>query len=392
MRKIVAIFVILACLVLQQMLTQSVEVPAIAATGANSSEVTELQQKQLQIEQYRANILKAREKIEQQEQAARDRLNNLQGQISQTSDQIAAQENKLQEATAKLQKIESELATAEASYGKQQTSTIARLRFLQQQGNAPTWTVLLQSRSLQEAMDRQYQLKQVYAADNQALVALKATKQQIQAKKLEAEQQRNQIALLTGQLMAQKSSFEDRAQTEATLVTRLNNNREALAAAEQQLADESARITQDIQQRLAASIAFPGTVFLRGTGKLAIPTSGPITSTFGWRVHPVLGTSRMHNGLDFGADYGTLIQAADNGVVISAGWNGGYGNCVIIDHGNGLTTLYGHASQLYVTVGQAVTRGQPIAAVGSTGLSTGPHLHFEVRREGEPIDPMIFLA
>jgi murein DD-endopeptidase MepM/ murein hydrolase activator NlpD len=240
-------------------------------------------------------------------------------------------------------------------------------------------------------MDRQYQLKRVYSEDRKALIALKQAKAVIEAKKLQTETQKNQIALITQQLATQKASAEDRAQSESILVNRLKSDREALSAAEQQLAAESEKISKNIQQKLAANIAFPGTIFVPGSGQFILPADGPMTSPFGWRVHPILGTSRFHNGLDFGAEYGSLIKAADNGVVIAAEWSGGYGNAVIIDHGNGITTLYGHTSQMYVTVGQAVQKGQPIAAVGSTGFSTGPHLHFEVRRQGEPIDPMPFL-
>ncbi|MEI6332129.1 MAG: M23 family metallopeptidase, partial [Pseudanabaena sp. ELA645] len=117
----------------------------------------------------------------------------------------------------------------------------------------------------------------------------------------------------------------------------------------------------------------------------------PITSEFGWRTHPILGYERFHSNMDIGADHGELIYAADAGTVIFADWYGGYGNAVIVDHGNGLTTLYAHASEVYVQEGQGVNKGQPIAAVGSTGFSTGTHLHFEVRKDGEPIDPAQFL-
>lgn len=373
-----------------QLLLGAVGVPSLA--WAVDTSLPELQQKQQQINQYRSNVNQAKQQIEKQEQSARDRLGGLKQQIDTTAAQIETQQDKLKAATEKLKAIEKDLAIAQANYGKQQTSTVARLRFLQRQNDVQGWSAMLQSSSLDELLDRQYQLKRVYAEDQKSLVSLKQAKDSITAKKLAVETQRNEIALLAQQLMAQKSTIEDRAQTELFLVTRLKSDREALAAAELQLAAESEKVSQDIQQRLAARIAFPNAIFLPGTGQMMVPAEGPVTSVFGWRVHPILGTSRLHNGVDFGAEYGSLIRAADNGVVISAEWTGGYGNAVIIDHGNGLTTLYGHASELYITAGQSVQKGQPIAAVGSTGLSTGPHLHFEVRRSGEPIDPVPFLS
>ncbi len=128
-----------------------------------------------------------------------------------------------------------------------------------------------------------------------------------------------------------------------------------------------------------------------GTGHFLRPVPGPITSYFGNRVHPIYGTVRFHAGLDFGSGYGTPIAAAGTGVVIAAGWQGGYGNTVVIDHGGGIATLYGHQSSLAVGVGQTVTAGQTIGYVGSTGASTGAHLHWEVRVNGVPVDPLGYL-
>jgi murein DD-endopeptidase MepM/ murein hydrolase activator NlpD len=109
------------------------------------------------------------------------------------------------------------------------------------------------------------------------------------------------------------------------------------------------------------------------------------------RVHPILQTQRMHTGIDFGATTGTPIRAAADGVVVVAGERGGYGNTVILDHGNALATLYAHQSRIAVAEGQSVAKGAIVGYVGSTGLATGPHLHFEVRVNGNPVDPMRYL-
>ena len=130
---------------------------------------------------------------------------------------------------------------------------------------------------------------------------------------------------------------------------------------------------------------------MKGSGQFIVPVAGRVTSGFGSRVHPISGRVRMHTGVDFGASTGTPILAADSGVVVSAGWRNGYGNTVLIDHGNGLATLYGHQSRLAVRAGQSVAQGDVIGYVGSTGNSTGPHLHFEVRKGGTPVNPMSYL-
>ena len=126
-------------------------------------------------------------------------------------------------------------------------------------------------------------------------------------------------------------------------------------------------------------------------GSMIWPLSGPITSEFGWRTHPIFGSARFHSGLDIGGDYGLPVCAAQSGVVIEAGWIGGYGNAVMIDHGGGIVTLYGHNESFAVGVGQQVSQGQVIAYCGSTGNSTGPHCHFEVRVNGEPVSPWDYL-
>jgi murein DD-endopeptidase MepM/ murein hydrolase activator NlpD len=122
------------------------------------------------------------------------------------------------------------------------------------------------------------------------------------------------------------------------------------------------------------------------------PTAGGVASGFGQRLHPILGYYRMHSGLDIGGAQGQPIWAANEGIVIMAGWNGGYGNTVVIQHGDSsVTTLYAHMSGFATSVGDYVTSGQVIGYVGSTGLSTGPHLHFEVRINGSAVDPMPYL-
>jgi murein DD-endopeptidase MepM/ murein hydrolase activator NlpD len=132
----------------------------------------------------------------------------------------------------------------------------------------------------------------------------------------------------------------------------------------------------------------PGPASTTRNGRFIWPVNGSVGSGFGPRIHPIAGGSRMHTGVDIGASSGTPIKAADDGVVVMAGPNGGYGNWTLIDHGGGLATGYGHQSSIGVSRGQRVSRGQVIGRVGSTGASTGPHLHWEVRVNGNPVDPM----
>ena len=190
----------------------------------------------------------------------------------------------------------------------------------------------------------------------------------------------HQVRVLRDQLVASKGR----------LVEAQSRKRAALASLDSQERADAEEIDslQQVSAELAAKIRAAqshSTVVRTGSGALIWPVNAPITSPFGWRW------GRMHEGIDLGAAYGTPIAAAAAGTVIYAGWLGGYGNLTVIDHGGGLSTAYGHQSHIGVSVGQQVEQGEIIGNVGSTGHSTGPHLHFEVRVNGQAVDPLGYL-
>lgn len=360
------------------------------ATGTKAPpSTTQLQQWQETIKQYQAGVSQKKEELTRIEAAARQRLQALQSSIQLTDEQIASAEANIATAVAQLQDLETQQHQAAVKYQAQFDLTAVRLRFLQQQRSQNTWAFLLDSNSLNQFLTRRQRLKQVYQADQRQLIALKAEQDHIQNQQQLISVKQQQIAYLKRQLEVQKNTLTTQAKSQDQVVNKLSQDRQVLENAEAQLDQDAQTLTLLIQQRLGYVTPQPGTVM--GTGRLSYPIRAPITSTFGWRIHPILGTQRFHNGLDFGAPTGTPIQAAERGRVIYAGWYGGYGNAVIVDHGNGATTLYAHASRLVVQEGDVVQRGQVVALVGSTGLSTGPHLHFEVRINGEPQDPSYYL-
>jgi murein DD-endopeptidase MepM/ murein hydrolase activator NlpD len=348
--------------------------------------IDDLQTYQQRLERQKSQVAEERDRLENLENAAQQTLKGLQKGLQSTTQTLQTNQTQIQAETQKLQQLENKLTIAEQAYEQKRSATIARLQFLQRQNRDQGWAVLLQSQSLNEFLDRRYQLKRVHQADQRTLLSLKTDADRLEHQRNAVEQTRMKITLLTQQLAVQKGQLEQLAIDQKSSISRLRTDKRAMEVAESQLEQDSQALTSLINQRLVgAQVAF------RGNGQLMLPVVGEITSPFGWRMHPVLGYERFHAGIDFGVDYGTAIYAAERGTVIFAGWYGGYGNAVIIDHGGSITTLYAHASELYVVEGQAVQRGQAIATVGSTGLSTGPHLHFEVRRDGEPTDPIAYL-
>lgn len=209
--------------------------------------------------------------------------------------------------------------------------------------------------------------------------------------KAERARERNRVAELVKERQEVAAELQARVDEHQGVLAELEGDEQRYTAAIDALEDESDAIRgrlANIAAKDRAGSGGGGGTPTSSSGRFQWPVNGALTSSFGYRTHPVLGTRRLHAGVDFGAGTGTPIVAADGGTVVSAGWHGGYGNAVIIDHGGGVATLYGHQSRLAVSSGARVSRGQVVGYVGSTGMSTGPHLHFELRINGVPSDPM----
>lgn len=200
--------------------------------------------------------------------------------------------------------------------------------------------------------------------------------------------QQSRLASARQALVDASTAQADSAASLAALEDQLTAEKQKLQAQLAALQVQSDQITALIQQEESqqGGGSFTG-------GQLSLPLPGaPITSPYGWRIDPILHVRSMHTGIDFGAPYGTPLHAAADGVVVAAGPEGGYGNATIIEHGGGIATLYGHQEEFLVTPGQHVSRGQVIGLVGCTGWCTGPHVHFEVRVDGTPVDPAPYLG
>ena len=190
----------------------------------------------------------------------------------------------------------------------------------------------------------------------------------------------------------QKANLEDTREEKGEILDSLRLKQSELKKMLAQFAADEAEVAAEIAAyRRRTEAAGASAQVPTYHGGFIRPVPGRITSGFGMRYHPVLHFTRMHTGIDFGSPYGTPIHAVANGRVVSAGYGGGYGNRIIIDHGGGIMTLYGHCSRLMVNDGQSIRQGQVIGAVGSSGLATGPHLHFEVWRNGARVNPIGYL-
>jgi len=263
------------------------------------------------------------------------------------------------------------------------------------------WTVLVAATSFSDFVERWKDLGYVVSADQRQVQACDAAVAHVNAVRIALA---SDFAILDGDRRRQvqtQNQLSALMQQRQTLVTYAGEQRQAVASQVENLeeisAQEEAELEQLLREREAELREQEREQHIApapppASGEMMWPVSGPITSPFGMRLNPFGGGNwEFHPGIDIGIPVGTPVLAAATGKVIIAGWVSGYGNYVAIEHGGGISTGYGHLSQIYVEVGQVIARGQVIGASGNTGRSTGPHLIFEVRRNGTPIDPDPFL-
>jgi murein DD-endopeptidase MepM/ murein hydrolase activator NlpD len=316
------------------------------------------------------------------------------GNVNDRIDALAAQQRSTQR---KIDWTTIQLDAARRSLRLHDAALKRRLVDIYEYGDISYVNTLVSARSFSEFVERWEDLRLLIAANERAVRARKAAQDRVAA--AEAELERTRLALQQEEAAQEqaRSQLDSLASERRNLVglaaVRRHSVASEVAEIENLSAAEEAQLESlilererelEAQQR-AAGIA--GGIESGPKGTFTWPVTGTITSPFGWRSNPFGGSPEFHQGLDIAAPSGTTVTAAAGGTVIMAQWYGGYGNYILIDHGGGYSTGYGHLSAIYVSNGQSVQRGQAIGAVGSTGQSTGPHLHFEVRIAGKPVDP-----
>ena len=341
--------------------------------------------------------------------------------IGSVSEQLRQIEEQLRQATAELGTIkeqrvavenditinERQLAEAQKRLEGRESVFYKRVRDIYINGRLSYLDVVIGSKDFSDFANRLEVLKRIIDSDITLINEIKKERAEIEAHKQKLEADRAKLVELEKAALAKQAEIEQKKAERNVVLQKAQNDRATAMQAIEELNASSAQVSAMLKERQAARAAAAAAAaavaaqssggqgasdnWVQGTGQLGWPVSGEITSPYGYRVHPIWGTTIYHSGIDIGVDEGTPVHAADGGVVVWSGWMGGYGYAVVIDHGNGLSTLYGHNSELAVDEGQSVAKGQVISYAGSTGNSTGPHVHFEVRVNGDPVDPMGYL-
>lgn len=261
----------------------------------------------------------------------------------------------------------------------------ARLRAMYKNGEVGVMEVLLGSADFQEFMTNLDMVKRVTQQDVNLLKELEAKYDEMNLQKRNLEQLKYNLYQQKENIQQKQKNLEVNRGEAAKLRSQVEKNNKALESQIDELNKYAAEISERIR-KAQSNEAYVGGVFT-----WPAPGYSQITSTFGYRIHPILKTKKLHTGIDIGVPSNSTVVAANDGTVIHSNWLGGYGKAVMVDHGGGIVTLYAHNNDLLVNVGDKVKKGQVISKSGSTGMSTGPHLHFEVRLDGNYVDPMPYL-
>lgn len=319
---------------------------------------------------------------------AQEKRNSLDLQISAMLDDIEDVQNVIDEKQAEIDTKNTEIEELTVQIEETDATLKDRMVIMYEYGSSSYLDLLLNSNGLSDLITRISVIKQIYQYDKQVIADFVATRQKVEdAKQIIVNEQKEQIEA-RDILEDKKSSLESLKSEKQRLIDELNNDIEALEREEKKKEADYEALQRELNAALSSSSS-PSTASYSG-GMLCWPSAAStrITSKYGYRPHPISGVNKLHRGIDIGAGLGTNVLAAEGGKVLTAGWNNSYGYYITINHGGGLVTLYAHNSKLLVSKGDNVTRGQVIAKCGSTGNSTGPHIHFEVQKNGSLQNPM----
>ena len=375
-----------------------------------ASTLSDAKDEKQQLESNKSKAEKQVEQLQKKQQKLQASIEKLDKQMAQLDEKLTELNDELETARTALAKTKEELAQAKIDEKNQYESMKVRLKYMYENGESGYLDIIFQAKSIGDMLNRAEYVAQIAEYDNTMLDRLEATKEKIAEKEVQQKKEVQEVKAIRAEVKAQKQELKTTAWNKRKQVKEFQQSikkQKSLIAAYEQQIDEQEKKIQELEEKAreeaqkaqqakqnssSSSTGSTSSGSYTGSGfTWPCPSSHTITSQYGYRIHPILGTSKLHNGIDVGAAYGSSIVAADSGTVIAAGYNSSMGNYVMIDHGGGITTVYMHASSLLVSSGQSVSRGQQVAKVGSTGLSTGNHLHFSVMKNGSYVNPWDYL-
>ncbi|MCI2048970.1 MAG: peptidoglycan DD-metalloendopeptidase family protein [Lachnospiraceae bacterium] len=366
---------------------------------AKEAEIESAKQDRENMQNTLSDMKDLKTKLESDKSDLQQYVTTLDSSLTDIQAKIDDLKQKISDKEAEITKEEQELEEAQKVQDAQYAAMKKRIQFIYEKGNGYILEEIITAGSFGEMLNRADYIDELSAYDRQKLQEYKEQTKLVEVTKKALQEERTTLNQAKSDQETEEANMQNLIELKSSQINSLEgdiSNKEAsIAEYQQEIETENSTISA-LEAAVAAEKAklaesqrrhYSGGIFT-----WPAPQYTSITSEFGYRVHPIYGDTRFHSGLDMAAPYGSPILAAYDGTVVAAGYNSSMGNYVMIDHGDGLYTIYMHASALDVSTGANVTAGQQIAAVGSTGASTGPHLHFSVRLNGQYVNPWSYLG
>lgn len=347
------------------------------------------------------DLKKVKEELEQSKNDLSAYVKELDANLVSIENKIAELKQLITDKEAEITDTEAKLEEAQKIEQEQYEAMKVRIKFMYEKSDDFYLETIFSADSFGDILNKADYIEQLSAYDREKLDEYALNSQMIQLYKEELEAEKDILDEAKAGVVAEQAALESLISEKEQQITAyqsdISNKEAAIKEYEEDIAAQNAVITaleKAVAEEKAKLLAENGAVITYDGGVFAWPAPSytRVSSDYGTRMHPTLGVEKFHNGIDLAAPSGSSILAAYNGKVVSAAYNASMGNYVMIDHGNNLYTIYMHASALYVSTGETVAKGQQIAAVGSTGRSTGPHLHFGVRLNGSYVSPWNYLS
>lgn len=361
---------------------------SFAQETENDSRKSELEEQKQELEQQSQEFHSKLEFVNEELSATVIEVSELTQSIYDKQTEIEELTAKSEQLTSKIEAVENKLNQVTENYEAQKELLEKRLVAMYEMGDTSYLDLLLSSKGISNFLSNYYYISEIATTDSELLTIVKEQKEKME----------NLMTNLTEskeELNTAKSDLEKATISISNMVIirnqRIQNLSEEELALQQQVEEYQAQIQQIESEIRLLTLTSDNSEFVGGTFCWPVPGYTRISSPFGMRTHPITGVYKLHTGTDISSPMGATFVAANDGVVVKAGFNTAYGNMVILDHGGGISTLYAHGSEILVEVGQVVTQGTPVLKVGSTGYSTGPHAHFEIRIGGEYVNPLDYL-
>lgn len=358
------------------------------AIAQSASALDTYKNKQKELTAEKARLAEKRKETQKEKKSIISQKYDIDDQIANVEAEIENTTLLIQEYTIQIALTQERLFAKNEEIKAKEDAFLLRMRAMEEAGDVSYISILMQSTNFSELLGRISMISEIAEYDRHIISELQAAKEEIAKEKeqLEIEKiEQQESRQLLSNAQAELAQLYDELNAK---IAELEADEKELAKAEEEAEKKMAETQNEINRLMEEARKKNNGPYVGGSMEWPVPEWTRISSPFGTRLHPILKVNKFHSGVDIAAPNGTPVLAANDGTVIMAEYNGGYGNCIVINHGGGIATLYGHNSKLLVKKGDTVKRGQQIAKVGSTGTSTGPHVHFEVKEDGKQVNPL----